>query len=123
MTQERVCKTCGVVFVGGPRAYYCPDCRALRREESTKQSHQRQALGVQRKLGSFDTCNICGDIYMVASANQRYCTSCGKAHLMALQRTRGLARYHANKAVINPKRYAKRRRKTANKRNDAPPGI
>lgn len=33
----RTCRQCGVKFTGGPRAWYCPECREARVKEQRKQ--------------------------------------------------------------------------------------
>ena len=32
----RICRTCGTSFLGGPRAFYCPECREERKKEQSK---------------------------------------------------------------------------------------
>ena len=71
--RDRVCQQCGKAFPGGPRAWYCPDCREIRRKESAA---RRSKEGTIRPLGSIDTCEICGGEYVVNSARQRYCKNC-----------------------------------------------
>lgn len=71
--RDRVCQQCGKAFPGGPRAWYCPDCREIRRKESAA---RRSKEGTIRSLGSIDHCEICGGEYIVNSSRQRYCKSC-----------------------------------------------
>lgn len=70
---DRTCKQCGIVFKGGPRAWYCPDCR-LQRSREADLRHKRN--GTSRPIGSTDKCVICGHDYVVNSARQRYCKDC-----------------------------------------------
>lgn len=72
----RVCRQCGIEFMGGPRAWYCPTCRIERQREQGRKCKQRQRKGQTRRLGSIDKCEVCGKDYIVNSANQRYCPDC-----------------------------------------------
>lgn len=79
--RDRVCRQCGTVFSGGPRAWYCPECRQKRRQEQNRRfKQQKKATGsAQRPLGSTDKCISCGAEYIVQSGNQRYCKNCAAA--------------------------------------------
>lgn len=72
----RVCRQCGIEFMGGPRAWYCPTCRIERQREQGRTCKQRQRKGQTRWLGSIDKCEVCGKDYIVNSARQRYCPDC-----------------------------------------------
>ena len=106
---NRICKTCGVTFEGGPRAWYCPTCREERQKAATKAYRQRAKNGTSRAIGSEDVCQSCGSRYIVAAGLQKYCSNCQKQQMLELDRHQGLTYYHANKDVINPIRNAKRR--------------
>lgn len=71
--RPRTCRACGATFTGGPRAWYCPSCRAKRQTEA---SLRCKRSGPARPLGSTDTCTVCGKPYTVASGRQRYCPAC-----------------------------------------------
>ena len=71
--RDRVCRQCGREFPGGPRAWYCPECREIRRKEADA---RRAKNGTNLPLGSIDHCEICGGEYIVNSARQRYCKAC-----------------------------------------------
>ena len=58
--RDRVCRTCGSTFPGGPRAWYCPDCRAERTKKTNRAYKARAKAGNTRKIGSTDICQICG---------------------------------------------------------------
>ena len=73
VVRSRVCRLCGKTFPGGPRAWYCPECREIRRKESAARCAK---TGTIRPLGSIDRCEICGGEYIVNSARQRYCKDC-----------------------------------------------
>lgn len=102
---NRVCKECGKTFSGGPRAWYCPECRENRRRERDR---LRQKKGPNRKLGSTDYCVACGKPYIVNSGLQKYCPKCAPEQIAEIDRKQGLEYYTTNKDQINPKRNAKR---------------
>lgn len=72
--KKRTCKQCGIAFDGGPRAWYCPECRRerwLKYDRDYKKSNK-----TKRKLGSIDICQVCGKEYIVAGGRQKYCPEC-----------------------------------------------
>ncbi len=105
----RECQMCGVVFKGGPRAWYCPDCRQARKIMQKREQNAKQAAGTTRKLGSTDLCENCGQPYTVSSGRQKWCPNCREEMLKKADREQSLAYYHDNKDVINPNRNIKRR--------------
>lgn len=106
MITPKTCRQCGATFPGGPRAWYCPNCRAERIRAADR---LRKRLGPARPLGSTDVCPVCGGKYTVIIGNQKYCPACARPAVMAIDRAQGLAYYTANKDEINPARNAKRR--------------
>ena len=78
VVRARTCRQCGKAFPGGPRAWYCPSCRADRKRA---QSKARNRGAPQRKLGSTDQCARCGKDYIVTASLQRYCKECAPVHL------------------------------------------
>lgn len=103
---DRICRECGGSFRGGPRAWYCPDCRKQREKERAK---KYRANGFERKIGSTDYCRHCGKPYTVNSGLQRYCPECGKINAKMVDRRQSLSYYRQNKAAINPARNKRRR--------------
>ena len=71
--RTRTCLTCGAAFPGGPRARYCPTCRA---ERQKARERKYQASGYSRHLGDIDNCVICGGEYVIRSGLQKYCPKC-----------------------------------------------
>lgn len=118
----RVCKQCGAEFFGGPRAWYCPDCRHERRREQTKQYREKKAKGlVERPLGSIDKCEVCGREYIVQSARQRYCKACAPERYREVDReqSRGwLKRAVAKHGQDYFDDHLARKRKSWHKHND-----
>lgn len=96
--RDRVCRQCGVTFPGGPRAWYCPTCRAERRQEAWK---RHKKVGTARPLGSTDTCKRCGKEYIVEGGRQMYCKDC--AEIAVKEKVRGHKReYNAkNRDALN----------------------
>lgn len=107
VVKDRICKQCGKTFPGGPRAWYCPECRDVRKRQQA--AIRRQRLGPNRPLGSIDHCAVCGKEYIVRSGLQKYCKDCAKAAVAEKDRAASLAYYRDNKDAINPTRYEKRR--------------
>lgn len=107
----RVCRNedCGREFLGGPRAWYCPECRLERRRRQSREGKRRKRAGEVRELGSEDVCEICGGPYIVQSGNQRYCPECAPCAIAEVDAVQGLAWYDAHKAQTNPTRNAARR--------------
>jgi len=75
VVKKRICRQCGKEFQGGPRAWYCPDCRAIRQREAHIR-FQRKGKVADRPLGSVDRCLRCGKEYIVNSSRQKYCPKC-----------------------------------------------
>ena len=91
----RTCWQCGVVFDGGPRAWYCPKCRAKRRKEQAARYRRRRKDRVSLVLGeSVGECVVCGKAFVYASARQQYCPDCAKGAWKASDRQQGLEWYH-----------------------------
>lgn len=109
MIQDRTCRQCGAAFRGGPRAYYCPDCRTVRKQEQGRRYKRRKRMGAVRRLGSADRCAHCGKEYVVTGGNQRYCPQCGPLLLAEHDRVTSIAYYHEHKDAINPVRNERRR--------------
>ena len=98
---NRVCKQCGRTFSGGPRAWYCPDCRAERKKENERKYHKD---GAMRKIGSIDYCVNCGAQYTVISGMQKYCPNCALACVKEVDRQQSLALYYMKNNQISEQR-------------------
>ena len=109
--RECTCRECGKTFPGGPRAWFCPKCRADRRREASRVGKVKERAGLTRQLGSADQCPVCGQDYIVNSGNQRYCPNCAPDAIRANDAAQGLAYYHANADKINPRRNLARRKR------------
>lgn len=105
----RECITCGTAFKGGPRAWYCPDCREERKKAQKREQNLRQKNHLTRPIGSTDTCKNCGKQYTVSNGKQMYCEECGPMIVKKNQAEQKLKEYHENKDIINPVRNERRR--------------
>lgn len=111
MLQQRICQQCGCSFKGGPRAFYCPECREMRRLEYDRIYKQKLRAGyIGRPLGSIDKCEQCGKDYIVNGGLQRFCPDCQSIHAKEYDRETAIEFYHAHKDRINPVRYQRRRK-------------
>jgi len=75
VVRTRVCTACGADFPGGPRAAFCPTCRAERKRQRER-TYKRHPSG--RHLGSIDLCTVCGSEYVVKGGLQKYCPACAE---------------------------------------------
>lgn len=106
---SRLCQECGSLFLGGPRAWYCPECRAERKKVQMKEYQKRKSMGKTRSIGSCDRCEKCGEVYIVRSGLQKYCEKCAPEMYLEIDRCQGMEYYKKNKEVINPVRMIARR--------------
>ena len=95
---EHKCESCGVFFVGGPRAKFCPDCRAARKSEYIKKVHR---VGPARHIGESDICQRCGATYTVIGGGQKYCPDCTKKARFEKQSAYSRM-YHQAHAIMKP---------------------
>ena len=109
--QPRTCQECGAVFDGGPRAWYCPECRAKRYKVCSMAYARRKRNGVSLIMGeSVGECEICGEPYVYTSARQRYCPDCAEEAWKAADRQQGREYYHAHNTEENRAERSKHRR-------------
>ena len=108
VVKDRVCRQCGMSFPGGPRAWYCPACRAERKRESCRRyKHKGRA---DRPLGCTDRCTVCGREYIVNSARQKYCPDCAHEAVRAVDRAQSRAWIQGNKDTYYHARNEQRRK-------------
>lgn len=75
--RQRICKTCGREFAGGPRAWYCPDCRAERVREQNRRAKAKKRAGKNIVIGmTIKRCEVCGEPFIVTGSMQKYCKKC-----------------------------------------------
>jgi hypothetical protein len=85
--RPRTCRTCGAIFSGGPRAWYCPTCR---KEREKSRNRKYRASGFSRHLGDIDICVICGKEYVVCSGLQKYCPDCAPEAVREIDREQSI---------------------------------
>ena len=112
VVKERTCRECGATFLGGPRAWYCPNCRVQRRLEA-EQRYRAKGRKADRPLGSTDHCIRCGAEYIVNAARQKYCPDCAYDGIREADRPMSRAWNQAHKEEYYPARNAKRRKERA----------
>lgn len=49
-----ICEDCGKTFVGGPKAYFCPECRKEHVRRSVIESNKRRRGEKRRKYKRID---------------------------------------------------------------------
>lgn len=117
----RTCRECGGVFDGGPRAWYCPKCREIRKKLQKDRYNERRKRGLSLSLGeSVGRCEVRGKEFIYTSARQRYCSDCAKEAWKATDSRQGIEYYHGHnteekRTERNKNRrevYASRQRKT-----------
>lgn len=113
---QRICRHCSRVFSGGPRAWYCPECRKERKRLQVAAYHLRKRMGQTRELGSNDTCVVCGQVYVVTCGNQKYCPACAPEAVADIDRRQAMDYYAAHKEVYNDVRNKNRRESRNGKR-------
>lgn len=108
VVKDRVCRQCGMVFRGGPRAWYCPDCRAERQHDADAR-YRSKGRKADRPLGSIDHCTVCGNPYTVKAARQKYCPDCAKEAVRAADRPKSRQWNQEHKETYYPDKNAQRR--------------
>jgi rubrerythrin len=114
--KPKTCATCGVGFIGGPTATYCPTCRAERIRQHDRERHQRKLAGQLRHIGSTDLCLICGKSYEVVGGNQKYCEPCSVAKTKRHAHELWLAEYYDD--PVKRQKYLQRARQWAESHKD-----
>ena len=85
--RPRTCKQCGAIFKGGPRAWYCPDCRFENRKKYDRRTKLNKMLGKNIVIGvTTRKWDVCGRTFIMMSHRQRYCPSCAPAQYKKVDR-------------------------------------
>ncbi len=108
VVKPRTCRECGAVFDGGPRAWYCPDCRQARQKAAAAR-YNAKGRKADRPIGSTDQCVICGKDYVVKAARQKYCPACAYEAVREVDRPASRAWNQSHKETYYPEKNAKRR--------------
>lgn len=86
----RICRECGKSFLGGPRAWYCEDCRGERKKKQLKEFRERKRMGMVIPNGAIIKCEICGKEIIKNGGLQRFCDDCAAEHLKAVDNAQSL---------------------------------
>lgn len=108
VVKDRICRQCGRSFPGGPRAWYCPECRYVRRLESAAR-FRAKGNKADRPLGSLDKCVVCGKEYIVNSSRQKYCHDCAYEAVREVDKPESRRWNSEHKETYYPAKNAKRK--------------
>ena len=105
------------MFEGGPRAWYCPECREERKKQHNKKCKERRKAGKIVPVGSTIQCEMCGKDIIKNGGLQRFCADCAKKHLKMVdnQQSRQWAKQNRDKVRDAKRRYYKQRYATDQK--------
>ena len=123
--RDRTCRACGSVFLGGPRAWYCPACRTERRREADRKCKQSRKRPDHIPIGGIIRCAICGKETVKNSGLQRYCKECAAIHLKEVDNRQSLEWKHANPEIDKKTKrdFSKRRSKEGENKKSEIAGI
>lgn len=123
--EQRICKTCGISFIGGPRAFYCTECRQERKKEQSKRYKERKKNSYIIPLGSVIQCESCGCDIIKCSGLQRFCKQCAKKHLKIIDNQQSLTWNKNNKVKVkkSKKLYNDKKQATGIHKNSGVPGV
>lgn len=115
--KPRTCKECGSTFNGGPRAWYCPQCRAERKEKQQKEYQERKRRGNTRVIGNEYPCEICGTMYVLSSGLQRFCAECAEKHLKKIdnEQSRQWNKSHPEQMAVHKRNEKEKNKKMKEK--------
>lgn len=86
----RICTICGKHFLGGPSARFCPECRAEKKKEYSREYKIRKRAGKSIILGvTKGKCVRCGKEFIYHSGMQKYCEDCAEEAMREVDRKTG----------------------------------
>ena len=86
----QICTICGVCYMGGPNAKYCPSCRAEKQKEYNRAAKARKKAGKSILLGkTIGICAKCGNRFIYQGALQKYCKKCADEAIRENDRIKG----------------------------------
>lgn len=110
---SRVCRECGCSFLGGPRAWYCTECRKKRIKIQNQEFKKRKRAGEVIPNGSVIKCALCGKDIIKNSGVQRFCDECAAKHLKEIDNQQSLRwkmdnpdKIKESKRKLSKKKYA-----------------
>ena len=81
VVKMRICRECGNAFNGGPRAWYCPECRRRRKVYQSREYKERKRKGYVQPLGTVIKCIDCGKEFAKKGGMHKRCPECAAMHL------------------------------------------
>lgn len=123
--QSRICRTCGTSFLGGPRAFYCQECRQERKKQQSKRYKERIKYGSVTTLGTIIQCEFCGCNIIKCGGLQRFCHQCAKKHLKIIDNQQSLDWNKNNQVKVkkSKKLYNDKKQATGIHKNSGIPGV
>ena len=115
----RVCRECRHDFIGGPRAWYCPICRAERIRQQNKDFKARKRAGAVIGIGDVIKCELCGAEVVKTGGPRKYCEACAKRHLKEIDKEQSLRWKRENPEKIREikRKFSKTRHLEAGKQS------
>ena len=110
--RSRICKECGRSFLGGTRAWFCPECREVRQKKQLAEYRDRKRSGKVIPIGSTIKCEICGKDIIKNGGLQRFCDVCAAEHRKKINNELSLAWKANNPEKVREasRNFSKRRR-------------
>lgn len=118
----RVCKECGRTFNGGPRAWYCPECREIRKKEQNRAFKDRKKKGQVVPLGSVIKCVNCGAEFVKEGGLHQRCKRCAQIHLKEIDnmQSKEWKRKNQEKYLEAKREFSKKRHKEEGREQISP---
>lgn len=106
---EKNCKNCGIAFMGGPTAQYCPICREERKRKTDREYKDRKRRGLSRKVGEIQTCIDCGCKYAFYIGASERCRECAekRGKIIDRQKSKEWNRNNKSEYLAAKRKYEK----------------
>lgn len=106
-----VCRDCGAAYIGSKNSQYCESCRNRRDSDCRSRYYENVSVSAGiRKIGSQDTCQVCGKPYIIRHGTQKYCSGdCSAKARVEKQKEYQANYYKTNKKTITEKRKSSKR--------------
>lgn len=76
--------------MGGSRAWFCDECRKIRKAESDKRMRHKRKTDDYIPLGSIIQCELCNKDIIKNSGHHRFCRECAPIHLKSVDNRQSL---------------------------------
>lgn len=108
----RVCPDCGQKVQMHIKSKRCPDCQSIADKINDAAHKRAKAAGHTRKIGNMYPCEVCGELYELASGKQRYCKQCAIRAAEEKSRAASRAWYRENGTSEEKRNERKAKRRT-----------